>query len=232
MEIEGVFPYAVFEVAGIAVRDSVVVTWAIMALLALASWLSTRRLSDRPRPLQNAMEATLEVAESLIGESTSYDPRHFLPLIYTLAVFLAAASVVALVPGVGSPTRDLNTPLALAGIVFVSVHVYGWRLAGPARYLRGYVKPSWVLLPFNVISEVTRTIALALRLFGNTLSGELVVAVLVLLSGLLVPVPMQLFGLLIGFIQAYVFTLLAMVYIASALGVPPMDLQPARTEPS
>lgn len=232
MEIEGVFPYEVFEIGGVAIRDTVVVTWILMAVLAGVSWVATRRLSDRPRPLQNAMEATIEAVESMISEATSYDPRHFLPLICTLAVYLVAADVIALVPGIGAPTRDLNTPLSLAGIVFLSVHVYGWRLAGPARYLRTYVQPSWVLLPFNIISEITRTMALALRLFGNMLSGELVVAVLVLLSGLLVPVPMQLFGLLIGFIQAYVFTLLAMVYIASALGTPQVDPQPTRTQPS
>lgn len=232
MEIEGVFPYEVFEIGGVAIRDTVVVTWILMAVLAGVGWVATRRLSDRPRPLQNALEATIEAVESMISEATSYDPRHFLPLICTLAVYLVAADVIALVPGIGAPTRDLNTPLSLAGIVFLSVHVYGWRLAGPARYLRTYVQPSWVLLPFNIISEITRTMALALRLFGNMLSGELVVAVLVLLSGLLVPVPMQLFGLLIGFIQAYVFTLLAMVYIASALGTPQVDPQPTRTQPS
>ena len=232
MELEGVFPYAVFEIGGVAVRDSVVVTWALMALLIGASWLSTRHLSDRPGLLQNAMEAVVEAVEKMVSELTSYAPRHFLPLVCGLALFLAGANVVALVPGVGAPTRDLNTPVALAAIVFVSVHVYGWRLAGPSRYLKTYVQPSWILLPFNVISEVTRTIALALRLFGNMLSGELVVAVLVLLSGLLVPIPMQLFGLLIGFIQAYVFALLAMVYIASALGTPQLDPQPARTQHS
>ena len=232
MEIEGVFPYEVFELGGVAVRDTVVVTWILVAVLAGISWAATRRLSDRPGSLQNAMEATIEAVDSVISEATSYDSRHFLPFICTLAVFLVAADVVALVPGIGAPTRDLNTPLALAGIVFLSVHVYGWRLAGPARYLRTYVQPSWVLLPFNIISEITRTMALALRLFGNMLSGELVVAVLVLLGGLLVPVPMQIFGLLIGFIQAYVFTLLAMVYIASALGTPQVHPQPTRSQPS
>lgn len=232
MEIESVFPYEVFEIGGLAIRDTVAVTWVLMAVLAGMSWIATRRLSDRPPPLQNAMEATVETVESIISEATTYDPRHFLPLIGTLAVFLVAANVVAVVPGIGAPTRDLNTSLSLAGVVFLSVHVYGWRLAGPARYLRTYVEPSWVLLPFNIISEITRTLALALRLFGNMLSGELVVAVLVLLSGLLVPVPMQLFGLLIGFIQAYVFTLLAMVYIASALGPAEVDPQPTRSQPS
>ena len=220
MDPDDVFAHAVFEVGGIEIYDSVVVTWALLAALAVIFWLATRRLADAPGYLQNAMEATIEAVESMVAETTRYDPRHFLPLIVALATFLVAANVVAILPGVSAPTRDLNTPVALASIVFVSVHVFGWRLAGPARYLGTYVRPSWILLPFNIIGEVTRTIALALRLFGNMLSGELIVAVLLLLSGLLVPVPMQLFGLLIGFIQAYVFTLLAMVYIASALGDP------------
>ncbi|MCA9688541.1 MAG: F0F1 ATP synthase subunit A [Nannocystaceae bacterium] len=228
MDLDAIFPYSVFRLWGVEVHDSVVVTWGLMAVLALLSWITTRRLAQQPGALQNAMEAIVEAIESLVSEVTPYDPRYFIPFIGTLAIYLVAANTVSVAPGIGSPTRDLNTPLALALVVFLSVHIYGWLLIGPRRYLRAYVQPSWLLLPFNVISEVTRTIALALRLFGNMLSGELVVAILLLFGALLIPVPMQLFGLLIGAIQAYVFTLLAMVYISAALGSPEQALSENR----
>jgi len=217
MPVDRTFPFVLFEIGGVPIRDTVVVTWVLMAVLAGVSFLGTRRLRDRPGPLQNALEAVVEAIEGLVRETTDFDPRHFIPFIGTLGLFLMVADSVSLFPGVGSPTRDLSTTSALAAIVFVSVHVYGVRLAGVRDYLRTYVEPSWLLLPFNVIGEITRTVALALRLFGNMLSGELIVAILLLVAGLLVPVPMQLLGLLIGVIQAYVFTLLAMVYIAAGL---------------
>jgi F-type H+-transporting ATPase subunit a len=215
--VDEVFPSVVFEVYGVQVRDSVVVTWVLMIFLAGVSWLGTRRLSDRPGPVQNALEAIVEGMEGVIRENTTFPPRHFLAFVGTLGLFLAVANSVSLFPGVGAPTRDLSTTAALAAVVFLSVHYYGMRLVGPRRFLRTYIEPSPILLPFNIIAEVTRSIALALRLFGNMLSGELMVAVMLLLAGFLLPVPLQLFGLLIGLIQAYVFTLLAMVYITAAL---------------
>ncbi len=217
MPVEQAFPHVVFHIAGVGVHDSVLVTWAIMVMLAVVSAVVSRRLRDRPGALQNAIEVVVETMEHLISEITPFDPDHFLPLVGTLGVFLMVASAASLVPGVSSPSRDLNTAVALAGIVFVSVHVYGIWLVGAKRYLRVYIEPSWLLLPFNIVGEITRTLALALRLFGNALSGELIVAVLAVLASLLVPVTMQLYGLLVGVIQAYVFTLLAMVYIAAGL---------------
>lgn len=224
MGLERTFPYVAFVLFGVEVRDCVVVTWLLMLVLAGVSWLSTRSLAQQPPGVQNALEVVVESVEALIREVTPFDPRHFMPLVGTLAVFLAVANSVSVVPGIGAPTRDLNTTAGLALIVFFSVHVYGWLLVGPRTYLKTYLQPSPLLLPFNVIGEITRTVSLALRLFGNMLSGELVVAILLLLSSLFVPVPMQLLGLLIGLIQAYVFTLLAMVYIAAALGDPGVEI--------
>lgn len=217
MEVESIFPRALWVVGGVELRDTVVVTWGIMLALAALSALVTRRLVDRPGPLQNALEAVVEAIEGLVKQTTDVDPRRFVPFVGTLAVFLVVANTLSMVPGLGAPTKDLNTALALAGIVFLSVHVYALWLVGARRYLKTYLEPHPLLLPFNVIGEISRTIALALRLFGNMLSGELIAAVLLLLAGVLVPVPMQMLGLLIGLIQAYVFTLLAMVYIAAAL---------------
>lgn len=217
MELESAFPRAVFTLFGLEIRDVVVVTWAIMGGLALFSYFATRRLRDQPGTFQNAAEAAVELIESLVGELTQHPAGRFVPFIGTLALYLGAANLVSIIPRVGAPTRDLNTALALAGLVFLSVHYFGWKVVGPKAYLRTYVEPFWPLLPFNIVGEISRTIALALRLFGNMLSGDLIIAVLMLLAGLLVPVLMQLFGLLIGFIQAYVFTLLTMVYIGAAL---------------
>lgn len=217
MDAESIFPRVVFTLGGLEIRDSVVVTWVLMLALAAGGWWATRRLQDRPGPVQNAAEAGLELLEALIGELSHHPAGTFLPFVGTLALYLGACNLVSLLPGVSAPTRDLNTAFALALVVFGSVHYFGWRLVGPKAYLRSYVEPYWPLLPFNILGELSRTIALALRLFGNMMSGDLVIAVLMLLAGLLVPVLMQLFGLLIGFIQAYVFTLLAMVYIGAAI---------------
>lgn len=223
-----VFPEVVFEIAGLPVRDTVVVTWALMAAIILLALVGGRRLRDRPLPLQNALEATIEALEKLVVEIVPFDPGIFLPFVGTLGVYLFACTAVGQIPGVGAPTRDLSTTAALALVVFVSVHVYGIRLLGVRRFLRTYLEPSWLLLPFNLIAEVTRTLALALRLFGNMLSGELIVAILLLLVPLFVPILMQALGLLLGIIQAYVFTLLATVYIAAALRpTPPKNPPPS-----
>ncbi|MBZ0116987.1 MAG: F0F1 ATP synthase subunit A [Sandaracinaceae bacterium] len=217
MPVERVFPHTVFELGGVAIRDSVIVTWVLMAILITISFLATRRLHDRPGPIQNALESFVELAEGIVEQSTHVDPRHFVPFVGTLGLYLVTANTLPTIVGAGAPTRDLSTTAALATIVFFSVHYYGIRLAGARAYLKTFVEPSWLLLPFNLIGEITRTLALALRLFGNVLSGELVVAILLLLAGLIVPVPMMLLGLLFGVIQAYVFTLLAMVYIAAGV---------------
>lgn len=216
--IERSFPYVVFEVGGIAIRDTVLVTWVLMIVLIGASYWVSRHFKDRPGPLQNLLEAIVELMENLIKEVIPRDADRLIPFIGTLGVFLLFANMVPLLPGVEAPTRDLNTTAALALIVFVATHVYGIWIVGPRAYLRTYIEPSWILLPFNIIGEVARTVALAMRLFGNMLSGALIVAVLVIaVAPFLVPVPLQLFGLLIGIIQAYVFTLLATIYIAAGL---------------
>jgi F-type H+-transporting ATPase subunit a len=217
MDIERVFPHVVFHLFGVPVRDTVLVTWGIMLVVTTVSWLGTRKLLDCPGTIQNGLEAALELVEGVIGELTSFSPKPFLPLIGTLAIFLVACNSVSMIPGLGAPTRDMNTTAALAVVVFFSVHFYGLRIVGPKRYLRGYIEPFWLLLPFNLVGELSRTVALAIRLFGNILSGEIIAAILLGLAGLLVPVPMQVFGLLIGLIQAYVFSLLSMVFIVAGL---------------
>lgn len=216
--IERSFPYVVFEIGGIGMRDTVVVTWILMVVLTSASFWVSRHFKDRPGPVQNLLEAIVEAMENLIKEIAPQQVDRLIPFVGTLGVFLLLANIIPLVPGVEAPTRDLSTTAALALIVFIATHIYGVWIVGPRAYLRTYVEPSWILLPFNIIGEAGRTVALAMRLFGNMLSGALIVAILVVaVAPFLVPVPLQLFGLLIGIIQAYVFTLLATVYIAAGL---------------
>lgn len=215
--IERAFPHAVFFVAGFPVRDTAFASFAVTAVLLLLAALLSRRLTVVPSTFQATGEVILEVLEKEIQTLTDVPAKRLVPVVGALALFLMGSAVLGLVPGVGSPTRDLSVAAALAAVVFVSVHVYGTSTLGGRRYLRRLLEPLWVLLPFNVIGEITRTVALALRLFGNMLSGELLVATLFTVAGLFVPVLLQVFGLLIGFIQAYVFTLLSIVYIAAAL---------------
>ena len=130
MDIEHAFPHVVFHLLGVPVRDTVVVTWVIMLVVSTLAWLGTRKLSDRPGPIQNGLEAAAELVEGIIRELTRFSPEHFLPLIGTLAIFLVTCNSVSMLPGVGSPSRDVYTSAALAVVVFFSVHFFGLRLAG------------------------------------------------------------------------------------------------------
>ena len=141
----------------------------------------------------------------------------FLPIVGTFAVFIAAINLAGLIPGLRSPSTDLNTPLALAIIVFFSVHYYGIRQKGILGHLKHYVEPIFIMLPIEIAGEFARTLSLTFRLFGNILGEEIIVAVLFLILPLLIPVPMMLFSIFTGVIQAYVFTLLSVVYISSAV---------------
>ena len=153
-----------------------------------------------------------------LREILGRDPWPFLPLLGSLFLFLCLANLTAVVPGATPPTGHIETPAALALIVFLSVHFYGVKVRGMRAYLRHYLEPNPFLLPLNVLSELTRTFSLMIRLFGNMMSHEFVIAIVVFLAGLLVPIPFLLLGVLIGMIQAYIFTVLATVYISAAVG--------------
>jgi len=152
------------------VTETVVTTWAIMVLLTAASWLLTRRLVLQPRGVQVALEGVVTALEGAIAAVAPNHARMMLPLIGTLWVFLVVANLSGVVPGVHSPTGDLSATAGLALLVFLSVHWFGIRANGLRAYLRHYLRPSPILLPFHLISEVTRTVALAVRLFGNIMS--------------------------------------------------------------
>jgi len=205
-----------FHVGPVAVTRPVVTTWGIMLLLTLASWVVTRRLEQRPGRRQAAIEILVSGIAGQIKEIIGKDARPFLPLLGTLFIFLAAANVSGVLPGVEAPTGKLETPAALALIVFFSVHYFGVCARGPLGYLASFAQPKLIMLPLNLVSEVTRTFSLMVRLFGNVMSGEFVLALVVALAGLFVPIPLMVLEILVGLVQAYIFTVLATVFIGAA----------------
>jgi F-type H+-transporting ATPase subunit a len=208
----------VFHIGPIPVTEPVVVTWALLLALALASFLTTRRLALQPGRRQAALELLVTSLKAQIDEIIPGGGATYLPLLGTLFIFLFCANASGLLPGVRAPTGHIETPGALALIVFMAVHVVGMQRRGVWGYLREFAKPTFLLLPLNVLSEVTRTFSLMVRLFGNVMSGEFIIAIVLGLAGLLVPLPLMGLELLTGLIQAYIFTTLAAVFIGAASG--------------
>lgn len=200
------------------VNETLVVTWAVMIVLVMVSAAATRRLrvGIEASRWQLLLEIVVLGMKGQIREAVQEDGAPYLPFIGTLFLFIAASALVGVVPGVTPPTASLSTAVALALAVFVAVPVFGVAREGVGPYLRHYVRPSPLMLPFHVVSELSRTLALAVRLFGNSMSGTLIVAILLSVVPFFLPVVMEAFGLLIGIIQAYVFAVLSLVYIASA----------------
>ena len=206
-----------FHLGPLAITRPVVTTWGIMAALALASRLATRRLDLHPERRQTGLELVVTGILAQIEEVIRRDPRPFLPLLGTLFIFLVAANLSGVLPGVEAPTGKIETPAALALIVFVAVHYFGVRARGPLGYLASFARPKLIMLPLNIVSEVTRTFSLMVRLFGNVMSGEFVIALVVGLAGLFVPIPLMALEILVGLVQAYIFTVLATVFIGAAV---------------
>jgi F-type H+-transporting ATPase subunit a len=202
----------------LALSATLVYTWALMLLLVLGSWLVTRRLSTGVElsAWQNLLEVLVGAIRDQIREVSRQPPDPYLPFVGSLFVFIAASNLLAVIPGYLPPTASLSTTTALAIVVFVAVPVFGIAREGFGAYLKHYLRPSIFMLPFNLIGEVSRTVALAVRLYGNIMSGAVIAALLLSLVPFFVPVAMQMFGMLIGMVQAYIFAVLAMVYIASA----------------
>jgi F-type H+-transporting ATPase subunit a len=192
-------------------------TWMTMIILVVGSWLVTRRMRSATEvsTTQAFLEMVVMQIRDQIRDATQDEPDPYLPLVGTLFLFIAVSTLFSVIPGVRAPAASLSTTSALALCVFVAVPLYGMRARGLKGYLKHYLEPSPFMLPFNIIGELSRTLALAVRLFGNIMSGRLIVAVLLSVVPLVFPAMLQAFGLLIGFIQAYVFAVLALVYIAS-----------------
>jgi F-type H+-transporting ATPase subunit a len=207
----------VFELGPVAVTGTVVTTWAIMAAIWLFAWLVSRRLDIRPGPLQTAVEGIVITIESAIAVVAPRYTRQILPFIGSLWIFLVIANLSGLVPGVHSPMRDLSATTALALVVFLSTHWFGIRIQGVKNYLRHYLTPSPILLPFHLVSEVTRTVALAVRLFGNIMSLEMAALLILLVAGFLAPVPILMLHVIEALVQAYIFGMLALIYVAGGI---------------
>ena len=208
----------VFHLGPVVITGTVVTTWVLMLALAIVCRLATRQMSVIPNGVQAMIETLVSAIEEQIRLIVNRDPAEFLTLLGTLFIFLVLANISGLLPGVRAPTASIETPAALTVIVFFSVHFFGVKLHGLGGYLKGYLKPNPLLLPLNILSEFTRSFSLMMRLFGNIMSDELVIAIVVALAGLLVPIPFMAFQMLVGLVQAYIFSVLAAVYIGGAVG--------------
>ncbi len=204
---------------GVKINATLALTWLNMVLLAGGCWLVTRRLTgqDRPSRWRTLLEVLVAGMEQQIADMGLTPPREFLPFIGSLFVFVLFSNILSVVPGYLAPTGSLSTTAALALCVFLSVPLWGIRRRGFTGYLRLYVQPSVFMLPFNVMGELFRTLALAVRLFGNVMSGSMIAAILLAVTPLFFPVVLQLLGLITGVIQAYIFAVLTAVYIAAAV---------------
>ncbi len=207
-----------FEWGWFKINSTIAFTWLVIFLLTFGSWLVTRRLSSAGKlsRWQNLLEVLVNGIKVQIREVSRQEPGPYLPFVGTLFIFIATANVLAIVPGYVPPTGSLSTTAALAICVFIAVPVFGIASQGVLSYLKQYLQPTFFMLPFNLIGELSRTLALAVRLYGNMMSGTIIVAILLTITPLVFPVIMQALGLLTGLIQAYIFAILAMVYIASA----------------
>ena len=199
-------------------NGTIVFTWGLMLVLAVGSKLITRRLStglERSR-WQSLLEIIVTGIVKQIEEVGLRDPQKYLGFLGTLFLFVAIASICTVIPGYEPPTGSLSTTAALALCVFVAVPFFGIKDQGLRGYLKSYLEPTFFMLPFNIISELSRTLALAVRLFGNMMSGAMILAILLTITPFIFPLVMELLGLLTGMVQAYIFTILAAVYIAAA----------------
>lgn len=208
----------IFALGPVAIGASVITTWGIMLVITLIAWLSTRHLDMLlPGKLQTTVEGIVAAIDEAIAAVAPEHGRQLLPFIASLWLFLIIANLVGLIPGLHSPTRDLSVTSALAVLVFFSVHWFGIKTQGLKNYLHHYLSPIPILLPFHIISEFTRTLALAVRLFGNMMSLEMAAVLILLVAGFLAPIPILMLHIIEALVQAYIFGMLALIYVAGAI---------------
>lgn len=207
--MDAVTPQVVFRIFGIPVTDTVTSTWIIILILSLLAWYLGKKA-----PV--ALEMVVDFLNDQLSDVMGISAMPYLPFLGTFFIFIAASNIFSLIPGVINPTRDLNTPAALALVVFFSVYFFGIRKKGFGGYFRDMADPI-ILLPFEIIGQITRTLSLTLRLFGNVISVDLIVAILLVLVPLIAPSLLAVYGALTGLIQAYIFSVLASVYIAAGV---------------
>lgn len=203
----------------ITINLTIVTTWALMLVLVIAVRLVTRKLKTdiHISRWQNILEILVTGIEDQIKEVGLSEPEKYISFIGTMFLFIATATICTILPGYEPPTSSLSTTTALAICVFIAVPFYGIAKSGPLAYLKSYVEPTFILLPFNIISELSRTLALAVRLFGNMMSGGLIISILLSIAPFFFPVVMSALGMLTGMVQAYIFSILATVYITASM---------------
>ncbi len=207
-----------WHLGSLVISETVLTTWGIMLLVTLLAWLMTRRLGDNPSRKQTIAEMIVVAMESAVADVIPAERvRSIMPFVASLWIFVLVANLSGLIPGLHAPTGDLSTTAALAVLVFLSTHWYGIRAKGWRKYFRHYTEPSIILTPFHIISELTRTLALAIRLFGNMMSLEMAALLVLLIAGFLVPVPLLMLHVIEAMVQAYIFGILALIYIAGAM---------------
>jgi F-type H+-transporting ATPase subunit a len=207
----------IVELGPVAITNTVVTTWVIMAVIWLLAWLVSSRLCIEPGPVQAAVEGIVSTIENAVAEVAPQHARRIMPFIGSLWIFLVVANLSGLIPAAHAPTQDLSATASLASLVFLSTHWFGIRIQGLKKYLHHFIAPSPILLPINLISEITRTVALAVRLFGNMMSLEMAALLILLVAGFLAPVPIMMLHIVEALVQAYIFGMLALIYIAGSL---------------
>jgi F-type H+-transporting ATPase subunit a len=212
-------PETIFSLGPVHITDTVITTWIVMAVISVISFLATRRLSIKPTFFQEITEAVFESVEKTVKEVLPVEPWAAVPVLGTIWILIGFSNLIGLLPGLSTPTADLNTTFAFAVLSYSMTHVFGIKTRGIKGYLSHYKEPTWLLLPIHLMAEITRTIALAVRLFGNMLSGEMIAAILIGVVGFLAPIPFDLLHIVIGIIQAYIFGILTLVFIA--IGISP-----------
>ena len=218
--MDQVFPKIAFTIFGVGIRDTVVSSWIMILIIVVAI-----ELFNRFKP--GAIEMLFKTINDMLSDIMGMDASPFMPFLGSLILFLTIANVIGIIPGLTSPTKDINTTIALSLVVFASVYFYGIRKKGLWGYLKSLANPV-ILLPFEIIGQLSRTLSLTLRLFGNIISGEMIVAILFMLVPLFVPLPMVGLSIFTGILQAYIFTVLTSTYIAASVqsNEPAPELEP------
>jgi len=209
----------------LTVSSAVLVTWLIMLLLGLAAWLGTRQLRREPGRVQTMLEGAYEAMYGAVADVLPQRAAMVFPFVATLWTFVVTANLIGVLPGIQAPTSSLSTTAALSLLVFLSVHWYGVRVQGLKRYLAHYLDPNPLLLPFTVIAEITRTIAMAVRLFGNMMSLGLTAALVLMVAGFLAPIPILMLHIVEALVQAYIFGMLTLIYIAGGIQVQELQMK-------
>ncbi len=218
MGLDNVVTQTAFVVFGIAIQDIVLHTWIVMVVLGVLAYLAGKNLSVRPKRWQHAIEILYEYVEGLLGQRIHRHIPGLFDVIATFLLYIAISNILGLFPGLKAPTRSLSTTIALSLVSFGAVQYFGVKERGLGRYAHTFAEPLGCILPLNILSQVSRTLAMALRLFGNVVASEAIAAIVFQLVPLVVPLPFNVLGMVTGLLQAMVFTYLTVVFIADAVG--------------